>query len=62
MTAHRRDVESVKEIQISASRVKEKPKYTMPAAALLKRCREFYEDEENEKAFQEWKETRKKGA
>ena len=34
---------------------KEKPDYRKTAAALLARCRAFYEDEENEKAFQEWK-------
>jgi len=39
---------------ISAARVKEKPKYDLLAAELLARCREFYEDPENEKAYQEW--------
>ena len=43
---------------ITAERVKEKPKYSRTAAALLERCREFYQDPENEKAFQEWKEQR----
>jgi len=36
-------------------RVKTKPKYSATAAALLERCREFYQDPENEKAFREWK-------
>ena len=31
------------------------PDYTKTAAALLKRCREFYQDPENERAYQEWK-------
>ena len=33
----------------------EKPKYTKTAAALLERCRQFYQDPENERAFLEWK-------
>ena len=37
------------------SQAKEKPNYQKKAAELLKRCREFYQDPENEKAFQEWK-------
>ena len=43
------------ELRITARTVKEKPKYKKTAAALLARCREFYQDPENEKAFQEWK-------
>jgi hypothetical protein len=42
------------ETKISAVRVKEKPKYDTLAAELLERCRGFYEDPENEKAYQEW--------
>jgi len=42
------------EMTITAVRVKEKPKYGLYAAELLERCRKFYEDPENEKAFQEW--------
>lgn len=42
------------ETTISAVRVKEKPKYETLAAELLERCRGFYEDPENEKAYQEW--------
>lgn len=42
------------EMTISAVRVKEKPKHGALAAELLERCRAFYEDPENEKAFQEW--------
>lgn len=48
--------------RISAERVKEKPKYTAAARELLDRCRGFYEDPENERAFREWKEQKKKGA
>lgn len=32
----------------------QKPKYDKTARELLDRCREFYQDPENEKAFQEW--------
>jgi len=43
------------EMTISAVRVKEKPKYSLMAGELLERCRMFYQDPENERAFQEWK-------
>ena len=33
-----------------------KPDYSKTAAALLERCRAFYQDPENERAYQEWKE------
>lgn len=44
---------------ISTERAAERPKYDLMAAEILKRCREFYEDPENEKAFREWKEKEK---
>lgn len=31
------------------------PNYRKTAAALLERCREFYQDPENVRAFEEWK-------
>ena len=40
---------------ISAERAMTKPKYSADAAALLERAREFFQDPENERAFQEWK-------
>lgn len=43
------------EMKVIARKCAEEPKYTKTAAALLERCREFYRDPENEKAFQEWK-------
>ena len=44
------------EMRIAAvTTAKEKPKYRKTAAELLSRCRGFYTDPENEKAFQEWK-------
>ena len=48
------------ELQITARAVKDKPNYKKTAAALLARCREFYPDPENERAYQEWK-ARKEG-
>lgn len=48
------------ELQITTRAVKEKPNYRKTAAALLARCREFYQDPENERAYQEWK-ARKEG-
>ena len=43
------------EIKISVRTAEEKPNYRRTAAALLERCREFYQDPENERAYQEWK-------
>ena len=37
------------------------PKYGKTAAGLLEAARTFYQNAENEKAFQEWKKTRKGG-
>ena len=48
--------------RISAERAVTKPKHAVTARELLERCRQFYGDPENEKAFLEWKEQRKKGA
>ena len=48
--------------RIRAERAETKPKYTAAARELLDRCRGFYEDPENERAFREWKEQKKKGA
>lgn len=45
---------------ISTERAAAQPKREILAAAVLERCRAFYEDEENERAFREWKE--QKGA
>ena len=64
MSANGKDVnrEVTTETRISAERVDTKPKYETTARELLNRCRAFYEDPENEKAFREWKEQKKKGA
>ena len=54
MNAHGKDGKRMSGMTVSAARVKEKPKHGTLAAELLERCRAFYEDQENEKAFQEW--------
>ena len=36
-----------------------RPKPEKTAAALLERCRLFYQDPENERAYQEWKNKKK---
>ena len=43
------------DMMITARTAKEQPKYQKTAAALLDRCRLFYQDPENERAYQEWK-------
>ena len=43
------------EIKISARTAETKPTYKKTAAELLGRCRMFYQDPENERAYQEWK-------
>ena len=43
------------EMKIIAIRAKTKPNYKRMAPILLALCREFYQDPENEKAYQEWK-------
>ena len=43
------------EMAITARKARTEPKYKATAAALLERCRAFYQDPENELAYQEWK-------
>ena len=43
------------ELQITARSSGKKPNYKKTAAQMLARCREFYQDPENERAYQEWK-------
>lgn len=43
------------EMRITVSQAKDKPNHRKTAAELLERCRDFYQDPENERAFQEWK-------
>lgn len=49
----------MKEMTISTERAAARPKYDLLARALIQKCREFFNDPENEKAYQEWKEKEK---
>ena len=46
------------QMAITARTAKEKPNYRKTAAALMEACRLFYQDPENERAYQEWKAAR----
>lgn len=48
-------MKAAEELRIYAAEAKTKPDYTLTAPALLERCRAFYQDPENERAYQEWK-------
>lgn len=50
----------MEKMTIRAERCRTKPNSSAAARALLERCRAFYEDPENEKAFREWKAEQKK--
>ena len=43
------------ELRVTVRSSGKEPDFQKTAAALLERCRQFYQDPENEKAFQEWK-------
>ena len=43
------------DLRITARASGKKPDYRKTAAAMLERCRAFYQDPENERAYQEWK-------
>ena len=42
------------EMRITARSSGQAPKYDKAASALLELCREFYQDQKNERAYQEW--------
>ena len=46
------------DLRITARASGKNPDYKKTAAALLERCRAFYQDPENEREYQEWKEKR----
>lgn len=48
-------MQRAEELRIYAEETKTKPDYTLTAPALLEKCRSFYLDPENERAYQEWK-------
>lgn len=47
------------ETTITATRATTAPNYEKTAGTLLEACRMFYRNPENEKAFQEWKKSRR---
>ena len=42
------------EMRVTVRQATRKPDYQKTAMALLERCREFHQNPENERAFQEW--------
>ena len=50
-----KDGGNMREMRISSERAATRAKRDLLSSAVLERCRAFYEDPENEKAFQEWK-------
>ena len=60
-SAHWRGEKHMNKTEITASQGTTAPKYGKTAAGLLEAARMFYQDPENEKAFQEWKKTQKGG-
>ena len=46
------------ELQMTVRDSGQRPKYDRAAAELLELCREFYQDPENEREYQEWKANR----
>lgn len=56
-----KDVRRMKEgLPISCEVAREKPNYQKTSGMLLTACRSFFQKDENEKAYQEWK-ARKEG-
>ena len=49
----------MKEIRITVTVAKTRIKPETTAAELLERCRQFYQDPQNEKEYQEWKKAKK---
>ena len=58
-SADRSEENTMSETTITATRAMKDPPYEKTAAGLLEACRTFYRNPENEKAFQEWKKSRR---
>ena len=58
MNAYGKGDAGMTEMRITARTATTKPNYRKTAAAMLERCRAFYQDPENERAYQEWKANR----
>lgn len=63
MNANVKDGKTLIGFSVSVTVSGKKPDFRKTAAELLRLCREFYQNPENERAFQEWKREREeKGA
>ena len=60
-SADRREEKNMSATAITVSKAMTAPRYEITAAGLLEAARMFYQNPENEKAFQEWKKTKKGG-
>lgn len=54
MNAQGKDGRTLTDITATVRESGKKPNFRKTAAELLRLCREFYQDPENERAFQEW--------
>ena len=61
MSADRKGEKNMSATVVTVSKATTAPKYAKTAAGLLEAARTFYQDPENEKAFREWKKTKKGG-
>ena len=55
MSANGQGDNGMTDMRVTVRESGKKPNYKKTAAALLERCRVFYQDPENERAYQEWK-------
>ena len=54
MNAHGKDGKTLTDITATVQESGTKPNFKKTAAELLRLCREFYQDPDNERAFREW--------
>ena len=62
MSADRKGEKNMSATVVTVSKATTAPNYGTTAATLLEACRTFYQNPENEKAFQEWQKTKKEGS
>ena len=58
MNAAGKDGGNMSEMRISSERAATRAKRDLLSSAVLERCRKFFENEENERAYQEWEKQR----
>ena len=54
MNVHGKDGKTLTDITATVRESGKKPNFKKTAAELLRLCREFYQDPDNERAFREW--------